>query len=88
MLIDVTGGVGNTVHDKIAKKKDWLRSAAAQKLQAKGGGVFVVILAPGDERDGMEEGSLCALKGGNARPLLGGLAQCWEWFIVPSASQR
>ena len=79
VLIDVTGGV-NSAAKKMEKLKKWINSRASQELPYE---TFGIVLAPGDHKNSEEDATnnVCAVRGKDARQLLGGLAQCWEWFV-------
>ena len=73
------------VIDKTEKLKNWIKSGATVKLVSERNvkSIVGIVLAPGAEGNTIEDTAncVCAVKGSDARRLLGGLAQCWEWFV-------
>ena len=84
VLIDITGGIKDTVEEKLCKKTHWFQANNGKKLSLQNGEcineIRCVILAPNIDTEFEQTKGVNVVCGNDARRALGGLAQILPWL--------
>jgi hypothetical protein len=84
VLIDITGGIKDTVKKKLCKKTKWLQANGRKKISLQNGEcineIRCIILAPNVDSKFERTKGVDVVCGNNARRALGGLAQILPWL--------
>jgi hypothetical protein len=83
VLIDITGGQGDTVKDKVVDKVNWINSIKNHRKMKRFSNIFVVILAPywfNPPANPSPSPQVIVSTGNDAEGYLGGLIQIADWY--------